>query len=82
MSATHRGFANVESSFAQKRNDLYARFRLAQTEAQRQEIIRDIQRYNLDAQKYRGAIPMINAASLKKSAAPKPEKDYMIFGRA
>jgi len=81
MSAAHRGFVNVESTFAQKRNDLFARFRLAQTAAQRQEIIRDIQRYNLDAQKYRGAIPMINAASLKKSTAPKPEKGYMIFGR-
>jgi hypothetical protein len=82
MSSTHRGFVNVDSNFAQIRNDLYARFRLAQTGAQRQEIIRDIQRYNLDAQKYRGAIPMINAVSLKKSAMSKPEKAYMIFGRA
>ncbi len=79
MSTTHRGFVNVESTFAQKRNDLYARFRLAQTGAQRQEIIREIQRYNLDAQKYRGAIPLINAASLKRSALQKLEKPYIAF---
>jgi hypothetical protein len=37
-------------------------------------------KYNLDALKYRGAIPMINAESLRRSFVAKPERRYLIWG--
>jgi uncharacterized protein YaaR (DUF327 family) len=79
-SQTHREFANIESHFADRMNDLYARFRLATTADERKKIIRDIQKYNLAASKYRGAIPMINAESLRRSFIQKPEKRYLMWG--
>ncbi|MGD0624258.1 MAG: PLxRFG domain-containing protein [Thermodesulfobacteriota bacterium] len=79
-SQTHREFANIESHFADRRNDLYSRFRLATTADERKDVIRDIQRFNLDASKYRGAIPMINASSLRQSLISKPEKKYLLWG--
>jgi len=69
----------VEIYFNEKRNDLYTRFRLAHTPGERQEVIKDVQKYNLEASKYRGAIPRINAESLRKSFAEKPEKNYVMW---
>ena len=80
VSQEHREFGNIESNFAQRRNDLYASFRLAKSAAGRKDVIRDIQRYNLDAMKYRGAIPMVNAESLRRSFTQKPEKRYLRWG--
>jgi hypothetical protein len=57
----HREFGNIESKFTQRRNDLYARFRLAEDAGDRQKVIRDVQKYNLEVMKFRGAVPMINA---------------------
>jgi hypothetical protein len=79
-SQTHREFSNIESHFADRRNDLYARFRLAKTAEDRQNVIKDVQKYNLATSKYRGAIPPINAQSLRQAFIAKPEKKYLIWG--
>ena len=76
----HREFGNIESKFTQRRNDLYARFRLAEDAGDRQKVIRDVQKYNLDAMTFRGAIPMINAEGLRRSFVSKPEKRYLAWG--
>jgi hypothetical protein len=80
VSGEHREFANVETRFADQRNGLYARFRLAKDAADRQDVIRDIQKYNLDAIKYRGAVPLINVESIRRSFVSKPEKRYLLWG--
>ena len=41
ISGEHWTMKNVKKHFAEKRNDLYARFRLAKTKEQRQKVIRD-----------------------------------------
>jgi len=79
-SQTHREFANIEQNFTDRRNDLYAKFRLSETTADRIDILRDVQRYNLEVSKYRGAIPLINAESLRQSFIQKPEKKYLRWG--
>jgi hypothetical protein len=40
-----------------------------------------MQRFNIDARKYRGVISPITTTSLKQSAAPRPDKGFMAFGR-
>jgi hypothetical protein len=80
MSEERRTFKNVESYFAGKRNDLYTQFRLAKVPEDRRDVIKDVQKYNLEASKYRGAVPMINTESLRKAITEKPEKDYRIWG--
>jgi hypothetical protein len=82
VAQTHRGFANIEAKFSGIRDNLYSRFRLAKTGEERTKVIRDVQRYNMDASKYRGAIPTINAESLRRSFISKPEKRYLAFGAA
>ena len=37
---------NVKKHFAEKRNDLYARSRLAKTQEERQKVIRDMQKFS------------------------------------
>jgi hypothetical protein len=55
---------NVQKHFKEKRDDLYSRYRLAKTSEDKQKVIRDMQRFNLEARKYRGVIPPITASSL------------------
>jgi hypothetical protein len=77
---SHRELINIESNFRNRRDDLYARFRLSKDAGDRQAVIRDVQKYNLEALKYRGAIPMINAESLRRSFTQKPERKYLLWG--
>jgi hypothetical protein len=79
-SEEYRTRQNVEASFTGKRDELYTRFRLAKVPEDRRDVIKDVQKYNLEASKYRGAVPMINAESLRKSVTEKPEKNYRIWG--
>ncbi|MCX5914200.1 MAG: PLxRFG domain-containing protein, partial [Deltaproteobacteria bacterium] len=79
-SKTHREFANIESNFRNRMDDLYARFRLAKDAGERKKVILDIQKYNLEAIKYRGAVPMINVQNLRQSFISKPEKKYLLWG--
>jgi len=79
-SAAHRTYQNVEKHFSDEHQNLLERFRLAQTQEDRQKVLIEIQKYNLDASKYRGAVPLINAESLRRSVISKPEKHYQIWG--
>jgi hypothetical protein len=72
---------NVKSNFKERRDDLYARYRLAKTQEERQKVIGDMQRFNMDARRYRGVIPPITATSLRQSALEKLEKPFLAFGR-
>ena len=80
-SREHWTMENVRINFKDRRDDLYARYRLAKTQKDRQKVIRDMQRFNMDARKYRGVISPITATSLRQSALPKPEKPFLAFGR-
>ena len=62
-------------------DDLYARYRLAKTPEDRQKVIRDMQRFNMDARKYRGVISPITETSLRQTASQRPEKPFLAFGR-
>jgi hypothetical protein len=81
ISGEHWTMENVKKHFAEKRNDLYALVLLAKTEEERQKVIRDMQRFNMETRKYRGVIPPIAASSLKEAASQRPEKPFMGFGR-
>ena len=71
---------NVKKHFAEKRNELYARSRLAKTQEEKQRVIRDMQRFNMEARKYRGVTPPIAASSLRQAAAQRPARPFMEFG--
>ena len=81
ISGEHWSMENVRSNFKGRRDDLYARYRLAKTPEDRQKVIRDMQRFNMDARKYRGVVSPITTTSLKQSAAPRPDKGFLAFGR-
>ena len=81
ISGEHRTMENVKAYFNDKRDDLYARYRFAKTAEDKQKVIRDMQRFNMDARKYPGVIPPITATSLRQTALQKPEKPFMAFGR-
>jgi hypothetical protein len=72
---------NVQAHFEEKRDDLYSRYRLARTPTEKQRVIRDMQRFNMEARKYRGVIPPITATSIGKATPQKPEKPFIGFGR-
>ncbi len=59
IAGEHWTMENVKKHFAKKRNDLYPRFRLAKTQEERQTVIRDMQRFNMEARTYPGVIPPI-----------------------
>jgi hypothetical protein len=64
ISGEHWTVENVQRHFKEKRDDLYSRYRLVKNPEEKQKVIRDMQRVNLDARKYRGVIPPITATSL------------------
>ncbi len=73
---------NVQKHFKEKRDDLYSPYRLAKTPEEKKNVIRDMQRFNMEARKYRGVIPPIRATSLRQAALQKPEKAFLSYGRA
>jgi hypothetical protein len=81
ISREHWTMENVKKYFAEKRNDLYARIRLAKTEEESQTVIRNMQRFNMEARKYRGVIPPVAASSLRQAASQRPERPFMEFGK-
>ena len=81
ISGEHWTMENVKKHFAEKRNDLYARGRLAKTQEEKQEVIRDMQKFNMGTRKYRGVISPITATSLNEAARQKFEKPFLAFGR-
>ncbi len=81
IAGEHWPMENIKKHFAEKRNDLYARYRLAKTQDERQKATRDIQKFNMEARKYRGVIPPIAPSSLQQAASQRPEKPFMQFGK-
>jgi hypothetical protein len=57
VSREHWTMENVKSNFKGRRDDLYSRYRLAKTQEERQKVIRDMQRFNIDARRYRASFP-------------------------
>jgi hypothetical protein len=57
VSGEHRTMENVQTHFREKRDDLYSRYRLALAPEDKRRVVRDMQRFNLEARKYRGVIP-------------------------
>ncbi len=43
------------------------------------KVIVDVQKYNLDAAKYGGAVPLINSNILRRAMTAKPEGKFMVF---
>jgi hypothetical protein len=82
ISGEHWTTENVQRHFKEKRDDLYSRYRLGKTPEDKKKVLRDMQRFNLDARKYRGVIPPITATSLRQAAMQKPEKSFLNYGRA
>jgi hypothetical protein len=70
---------NVQKHFKEKRDDLYSRYRLARTQEDKRRVIRDMQKFNMDARKYPGVIPPITATSIGQAAGQRAEKPFEGF---
>ncbi len=81
ISGEHRTLSNIRAHFTDRRDDLYSRYRLARTEKEKRKVIRDMQRFNMDARKYRGIVSPMTSTSLKQAAIQRPEKPFVRFGR-
>ena len=84
---THQEYTKIHGNISERRGDLYAKAKLAMGKPEElRGVITAIQKYNLDAAKFKGAIPLINGAALRRAMAAKPEKKFMlyenIFGQA
>ncbi len=79
-SKTHREYTNLQANFAERRNDLFAKARLAMEKSgNMKKVIVEVQKYNLDASRYGGAVPMINSNILRRVLTTKPEKKFMVY---
>ena len=77
---THREYTNLQANFAERRNDLFAKARLAmEKNGNLKKVIVDVQRYNLDASRYGGGVPLINSNILRRVMTAKPEKKFMVY---
>jgi hypothetical protein len=81
ISGGHWTMENVRRHFKEKRDNLYSRYRLARTPEARRGVIRDMQKFNMDARKYWGVIPPITATSMGHATQQKQEKPFMGFRR-
>ena len=81
VSGEHRTMENVQKHFKEKRDDLYSRYRLARSPEEKQKIIRDMQRFNMEARNYRGVIPPITTTSMGQTTQQRPEKSFIGFGK-
>ena len=80
ISGEHRTMQNVKAYFNDKRDDLYARYRMAKTDEDKKAVISSMQKFNIEARKYRGVIPPITMTSLREVVKQRPEKPFMAFG--
>lgn len=81
VSGEHRTMENVQAHYKERRDDLYSRYRLARNLEEKKAVIRDMQKFNIDARKYRGVIPPISATSMGQATEQKPEKPFIRFGK-
>jgi hypothetical protein len=80
VSGEHHTVENIQAHFKEKRDDLYSRYRLAKAPEDKQRVMRDMQRFNMDSRKYRGVTQSITATSLRQATRQKPEKDFLSYG--
>lgn len=73
-----RSLANVEKHYADQRDDLYAKLRMAKGE-NRTDVLKQIRDYNLEVQKYKGVIPPIKQEMIRNALRQKPEKKFIRF---
>ena len=79
-SETHREYTNLQANFAERRNDLFAKARMAVGKPGRfEEGHRRCPEIQLDASRYGGAIPLINSNILRRAMTAKPEGKFMVF---
>ena len=81
IAGEHRTMQNVKAYFTDKRDDLYARYRLAKTDEEKKAAIKDMQKFNMEARKYRGVIPPITMTSLGLAVKQRPDNPFISFGR-
>ena len=80
VSGEHRTLENVQAHYKERRDDLYW-YRLALTPEEKKAMIRDMQKFNMEARKYRGVISPITATSMGQATEQKPEKQSIGFGK-
>jgi hypothetical protein len=74
-----RVLSNVEEHFKERRDDLYAKYVLAKTPEEKQAVLKDVERYNLEVMKYQGAVPRITRETLKRTLQQRPSKPLTRF---
>jgi hypothetical protein len=73
-------FTNLQANFAERRNDLFSKARLAMEKSgDMKKVIVEVQKYNLDASRYGGGVPLINSNILRRAMTAKPEGKFMVF---
>ncbi len=80
VSETHREYTNLQANFAERRNDLFSKASLAMgNSGDMKKVIVGVQKYNLDAPRLGGAVPLINSNILRRVLTAKPEKKFMVY---
>jgi len=83
LSSEYRTMQNLITHYAARRSELYDRMALAKTPEDRQKVIKEAQKFNMETAKYRGFITPISSQSIRQSylRRVRPEKKQMYFGR-
>jgi hypothetical protein len=79
ISEEQRTFRNTEAVMSKKRDALYARYRLAETDEERDAVAEDIQEYNDEANELGNAVPSITNETLNNALKDKFDRRRYLF---
>jgi hypothetical protein len=75
-SKEHWTYENIKRYYAQQRDELYDKYRMAKDGNARMKLMGKIQKYNQTAKKY--GMTQITASSLRQSVKQRPDKRYLM----
>ena len=74
-----RTYTNTMTAIAKQRDAIYAKARLADTDAKWNSLMKDVDDYNDNATKFDGAVPFIRQPNLKRAVEGKLDKKRLIY---
>jgi hypothetical protein len=79
LSETQRTYMNVKQAMAAERNTIYARFRKADSQKERREILEEARDFNKRARQFKGGIVPITMQSIRRAVVEKTDKRRRLF---
>jgi hypothetical protein len=79
ISEEQRTYRNTQDHMAKRRDNLYTKYRMADTDAERDVVSEDISEYNDDANELGNSVPSITNNSLRRAMSDKFDRRRFLF---